>query len=999
MLTASPRAPASYQAVQRAIVDTVSDPEHFPGVRGEVPLTYLALGDMVRSLNREHGDALPYLRWADFAQRAERWTAGLSDKDVLIRATRFMHDRGVLLHYDDHGDDLRDFVFILPSWLVTAMRLIVRHNIGEGAAFTRFAANSRCAHEGCGVSVAAKVSRRHCRACGASFCRHHCSQRATLPEFGPRRAVRVCDTCARELRSARGSATEDDVRTAVQRLKAFGELPHWLLPRLWQSLRLQKRDTATGQVDNSAVNALRGIMEQSSVMWPLHEGRDDGRHMSAAPYSFVPALLPAERPPGAAWPKDALAHRKRGRFGVTRVITLGRRYEFGGARVLPAGFVAELLVRCQQWAAKSGADKPVLWRTGAVMTLLRETGGGADDFSSSAALLDDDEEILVRVEADMERYSVLVEARVPDQGDGRVHDPAGVWSSIFQPLDAMVQSCREDWPGMGRDLRVFLRCPFCTGDQPPGEFRETDVGTPRARRCPVDSSHQISTAHHVRCVSAQRRQQRARGGSGGVALSAAPKARRPVERHAAVAKAAPAGRALPAMPPGKKWHAFASHSKSAGERTPALVRHFEALLRVKGLKVFFDMDDLATITLDTLKEEIVVSVVFLVFLDEQTFDSEWCREEIKIAHEHGVPIYTIIDRERYPREHWKSSLAVHGVEGESILKMWKAKLGYYPGSFAGEGSHQVIWYGSDKVTHDAALQNVEKLLRGGVQRKPVASSHSERELSVQAPAPPPAAAAVERAPAAAVEQAPAALRAGPAPATTLPAAPPAATAALPSAGAPAPATALGAPAKAAVPLPWDLAPLPARIEASDGERVRQLMQDMVPPESRAPRGSIQEFYPKVLITYATGGRPGVDAPGTGPGMYYALWLAMLLQERSVDCFSGLCVPAGTDWRMFIDKLGGRFSECTHLIVVHTDALYDSRPCLQEIFTAVDNDRQILPVLFDAAQRLFKPREQWPRIKRTDGDGKKWLFEVQRVFGALNSLPAPPETAQQQPQVL
>eukprot|EP00937_MAST-01D_sp_MAST-1D-sp2_P003748 g3748.t1 len=193
-------------------------------------------------------------------------------------------------------------------------------------------------------------------------------------------------------------------------------------------------------------------------------------------------------------------------------------------------------------------------------------------------------------------------------------------------------------------------------------------------------------------------------------------------------------------------------------------------------------------------------------------------------------------------------------------------------------------------------------------------------------------------------------------------------------------------------LPWEAESVPDHITARDAETVRQRMQAMV-------RGDINDYYPSVLITYATGRRKGVDDEGTGPGMYYALWLAMMLQQHGVDCFSGLHVPAGCDWRVFIDKLGGRFSECTHLIVVQTDALYRSRPCLREIFTAIDKRRTILPVLFEKTPLLARRGKQWPDIKRSDRDGKQWLMEVQRVFGAYNSVPAPPSTAREQPTAL
>ena len=110
---------------------------------------------------------------------------------------------------------------------------------------------------------------------------------------------------------------------------------------------------------------------------------------------------------------------------------------------------------------------------------------------------------------------------------------------------------------------------------------------------------------------------------------------------------------------------------------------------------------------------------------------------------------------------------------------------------------------------------------------------------------------------------------------------------------------LGRAAASGAPLPWALHPVPDRITLEDGERVRKAMRGMV-------QGDIDEYYPEDLVTYATGHRKGVDAQGTGPGMYYALWLALLLQARGLGCFSGLCVGIGVNWKVFLDKLGGRF---------------------------------------------------------------------------------------------
>ena len=95
-----------------------------------------------------------------------------------------------------------------------------------------------------------------------------------------------------------------------------------------------------------------------------------------------------------------------------------------------------------------------------------------------------------------------------------------------------------------------------------------------------------------------------------------------------------------------------------------------------------------------------------------TFDSEWCRDEVAFAHKLGVPIYTIIDKDRYNKNLWKTTKKKHGVEGKSIIDMWFPKLGRdawktSAGHCFGAGSHQAIWYSSDQLSRDAALEKIE----------------------------------------------------------------------------------------------------------------------------------------------------------------------------------------------------------------------------------------------------------------------------------------------------
>ena len=79
------------------------------------------------------------------------------------------------------------------------------------------------------------------------------------------------------------------------------------------------------------------------------------------------------------------------------------------------------------------------------------------------------------------------------------------------------------------------------------------------------------------------------------------------------------------------------------------------------------------------------------------------------------------------------------------------------------------------------------------------------------------------------------------------------------------------------------------VSVEEGQRVRDYMQSLV-------RGPVEEFWPKVMISYATGRRAGLDGEGCGLGMKYAYLLARSLDRRGISCFSGLHVAGGQNWR-------------------------------------------------------------------------------------------------------
>jgi hypothetical protein len=152
-----------------------------------------------------------------------------------------------------------------------------------------------------------------------------------------------------------------------------------------------------------------------------------------------------------------------------------------------------------------------------------------------------------------------------------------------------------------------------------------------------------------------------------------------------------------------------------------------------------------------------------------------------------------------------------------------------------------------------------------------------------------------------------------------------------------------------------------------------------------PKGvQFQDFYPEVVISYASGRRSGRDCDGAGPGMYYAAGILKILHERGVRCFSGLHVPPGTDWEVFMLRLNSRRAQAKVLIVVLTAALFESKPCLKEINAAIKKGIPVLPIRFE--DKVPGHKDQWARF--TDEDSELMIYRVQEHLSKVNSIPHP-----------
>ena len=62
------------------------------------------------------------------------------------------------------------------------------------------------------------------------------------------------------------------------------------------------------------------------------------------------------------------------------------------------------------------------------------------------------------------------------------------------------------------------------------------------------------------------------------------------------------------------------------------------------------------------------------------------------------------------------------------------------------------------------------------------------------------------------------------------------------------------------------------------------------------RGPVNNFSPKVMISYATGMRDGLDGDGCGLGMQYCHLVARHLERAGISSFAGLHVEGGHNWQ-------------------------------------------------------------------------------------------------------
>jgi len=96
----------------------------------KIPLSYIRLQDVIATLaderRREHKDPVLYgnqYKHLVIEKMEEVYQSSFQDVTELTQATQFLHENGILLHYDDVN--LQDYYFLDPQWLCDILASVV----------------------------------------------------------------------------------------------------------------------------------------------------------------------------------------------------------------------------------------------------------------------------------------------------------------------------------------------------------------------------------------------------------------------------------------------------------------------------------------------------------------------------------------------------------------------------------------------------------------------------------------------------------------------------------------------------------------------------------------------------------------------------------------------------------------------------------------------------------------------------------------------------------
>jgi len=182
------------------------------------------------------------------------------------------------------------------------------------------------------------------------------------------------------------------------------------------------------------------------------------------------------------------------------------------------------------------------------------------------------------------------------------------------------------------------------------------------------------------------------------------------------------------------------------------------------------------------------------------------------------------------------------------------------------------------------------------------------------------------------------------------------------------------------------------VTREEGQVVRNLCQAQVDRP-------IDEYRPRVIISYGTGTRHNLDGEGCGLGMQYCQIVVRQLERVGIQCFSGLHVAGGNNWRIYFEKL----QQCDVMLAIMSPAFFKSGPCFEEQIEARKHGLKVIPLLFQLEEDGSPPGSKGSQKWVEEYEGKQAQSKVAHDTLAsfrvhfnvdelkLNSEPAPPGT--------
>lgn len=99
-----------------------------------------------------------------------------------------------------------------------------------------------------------------------------------------------------------------------------------------------------------------------------------------------------------------------------------------------------------------------------------------------------------------------------------------------------------------------------------------------------------------------------------------------------------------------------------------------------------------------------------------------------------------------------------------------------------------------------------------------------------------------------------------------------------------------------------------------------------------------QAFPEALISYQT------NSTGEQLGKHWVWALAHELRDHNIATFNGYQVQSGENW---VTEYFGVIPECKVLVAMLSKSYFQSRACLKELITAIEQEKPVIPIFLEA----------------------------------------------------